>query len=37
MRGHPLGACQIPITLRFIENQAVVTGYADATRRRPWV
>jgi C-terminal processing protease CtpA/Prc len=24
----PTGACQIPITLRFIENQAVVTGYA---------
>jgi C-terminal processing protease CtpA/Prc len=26
----PTGACQIPVTLRFIENQAVVTGYADA-------
>ena len=27
----PTGSCQIPITLRFIENQAVVTGYADTT------
>lgn len=26
----PTGACQIPITLRFVENQAVVTGYAGA-------
>ena len=24
----PIGACQIPVTLRFIENQAVVTGYS---------
>jgi hypothetical protein len=27
----PTGACQIPITLRFIENQAVVIGDRDAT------
>jgi C-terminal processing protease CtpA/Prc len=26
----PTGACRIPITLRFIENQSVVTGYSDA-------
>ena len=26
----PTGACQIPVTLRFIENQAVVTGYSHA-------
>jgi len=24
----PTGACQVPITLRFVEKQAVVTGYA---------
>jgi C-terminal processing protease CtpA/Prc len=27
----PTGACQIPITMRFIENQAVVTAAADST------
>lgn len=26
----PTGPCQIPVTLRFIENQAVVTGFRDA-------
>jgi len=26
----PTGACGVPITLRFIEDQAVVTGYSDA-------
>ncbi|MGB7760523.1 MAG: S41 family peptidase [Bryobacteraceae bacterium] len=26
----PTGSCQIPVTVRFIENRAVVTGYADA-------
>jgi C-terminal processing protease CtpA/Prc len=26
----PFGTCMIPVTLRFIENQAVVTGYTDA-------
>lgn len=26
----PVGACRIPVTLRFIENQAVVTGYLNA-------
>jgi C-terminal processing protease CtpA/Prc len=26
----PVGACRVPVTLRFIENQAVVTGYAQA-------
>ncbi len=26
----PVGACQIPVTLRFIEDQAVVTGYSHA-------
>ena len=26
----PVGTCTIPVTLRFIENQAVVTGYTDA-------
>jgi C-terminal processing protease CtpA/Prc len=25
----PVGACAIPVTLRFIENQAVVTGYTN--------
>jgi hypothetical protein len=25
----PTGACQIPITVRFVDNQAVVTGYSD--------
>src|SRR5262249_28051119 len=25
------GACQLPVTTRFIENQAVVTGYSDDT------
>jgi C-terminal processing protease CtpA/Prc len=24
----PVGPCQIPVTLRFVENQAVVTGYS---------
>lgn len=27
----PQGACQLPVTLRFIENQLVVTGYSNAT------
>ena len=27
----PAGNCQLPVTTRFIENQAVVTGYSDAT------
>ena len=27
----PVGTCTIPVTLRFIENQAVVTGYTAAT------
>ena len=32
----PAGACQIPATLRFIENQAVVTGYTGtATAASP--
>ena len=26
----PVGACQIPVTMRFIEGQAVVTGYSHA-------
>ena len=26
----PIGQCQIPVTMRFIENQAVVTGYSHA-------
>ncbi len=26
----PVGTCTIPVNLRFIENQAVVTGYTDA-------
>ena len=26
----PVGACQIPVTMRFIEDQAVVTGYSHA-------
>ena len=26
----PVGACRIPVTMRFVENQAVVTGYAHA-------
>ena len=26
----PAGDCQLPVTIRFIENQAVVTGYSDA-------
>jgi len=26
----PTGSCQIPVTVRFIEDRAVVTGYADA-------
>ena len=26
----PVGKCQIPVTLRFIENQAVVSGYSHA-------
>jgi C-terminal processing protease CtpA/Prc len=26
----PVGACQIPVTIRFVENQAVVTGYSQA-------
>ena len=30
----PVGACQIPVTLRFIEDQAVVTGYVARGRRR---
>jgi C-terminal processing protease CtpA/Prc len=25
----PAGTCQIPVTMRFIENQAVVAGYSD--------
>jgi len=25
----PTGGCQVPIALRFVENQAVVTGYVD--------
>jgi hypothetical protein len=28
----PAGTCQIPVTIRFIENRPVVTGYLDATR-----
>ncbi len=27
----PAGACQLPITTRFIEDRAVVTGYADTS------
>ncbi len=27
----PVGTCQLPILTRFIEDQAVVTGYSDAT------
>jgi C-terminal processing protease CtpA/Prc len=27
----PAGTCQVPVTTRFIENQAVVSGYLDAT------
>ena len=26
----PAGDCQLPVTTRFIENRAVVTGYSDA-------
>jgi hypothetical protein len=26
----PAGDCQLPVTMRFVENQAVVTGYSDA-------
>ena len=26
----PAGDCQLPVTIRFVENQAVVTGYSDA-------
>jgi C-terminal processing protease CtpA/Prc len=26
----PVGACTLPVSLRFIENRAVVTGYTDA-------
>jgi hypothetical protein len=26
----PAGDCQLPVTVRFVENQAVVTGYSDA-------
>jgi len=26
----PVGKCQVPVTLRFIENQPVVTGYQNA-------
>jgi hypothetical protein len=26
----PAGACQLPVTTRFIEDRAVVTGYSDA-------
>jgi len=26
----PAGNCQLPVTIRFVENQAVVTGYSDA-------
>src|SRR6266545_2307577 len=25
----PAGTCQLPVTIRFIENRAVVTGYSD--------
>jgi hypothetical protein len=25
----PAGDCQLPVTIRFLENQAVVTGYSD--------
>ena len=31
----PTGACQIPITVRFIENQAIVTGSLDAAAAAP--
>jgi peptidase S41-like protein len=27
----PAGDCQLPVTTRFVEDRAVVTGYADAT------
>ena len=27
----PAGACQLPVVTRFVENEAVVTGYSDAT------
>jgi C-terminal processing protease CtpA/Prc len=27
----PVGSCQLPVNVRFIENRAVVTGYATAT------
>jgi C-terminal processing protease CtpA/Prc len=27
----PAGDCQLPVTIRFVEHQAVVTGYSDAT------
>jgi C-terminal processing protease CtpA/Prc len=26
----PAGDCQLPVTMRFVENQAVVAGYSDA-------
>jgi hypothetical protein len=26
----PAGECQLPVSIRFVENQAVVTGYTDA-------
>jgi C-terminal processing protease CtpA/Prc len=27
----PAGACQLPVTMRFIEHRAVVTGYSDGS------
>jgi len=27
----PIGACQLPVVTRFVENQAVVTGYSETT------
>ena len=27
----PAGDCQLPVTMRFVENKAVVTGYSDAS------
>src|SRR5262245_9194215 len=27
----PAGGCQLPVVTRFVENQAVVTGYSEAT------
>jgi C-terminal processing protease CtpA/Prc len=27
----PAGTCQLPVTIRFIENRAVVTGYSEVT------